>query len=102
MDKEKLKDLVLDARNDGYIVFEDIEGVQRCKLENFVKQPLEGQLYDINRDWATLLTFLGEQTWLNNAACVVLLEYYHNMCKELKEKLKVYEQQEAERPEEGR
>ena len=88
MDKEKLKDLVLDARKDGYIVFEDFEGIKKCSLEDFVKQPLDGQLYDINRDWAAIMAFLGEQTWLNNSACVILLEYYYNKCKELEAKLK--------------
>ena len=87
MDKEELKRLVMDEREKGFIVFETIEGLQKCELSEFVKQPLEGQLYDLNRDMATCLTFIGEPMWINNFACNSLLTYYYERCKELEKKL---------------
>ena len=66
-----------------------------------MKQPIEGQLYDINRDMATCLAFIDEPMGVNNFASMVLLRYYHDKCRKLERKLGEDEQQEAERPEEG-
>ena len=88
MKNKELAQLVLDEWKEGYIVFQTIEGIQKCKIEEFVKQPLEGQMYDINRDTVTILSFIDEPTWLNNWANSKLVEYYYNRCKELEAKLK--------------
>lgn len=87
MKKEELIELVLSERKKGFIVFETIEGLQKCELSNFTSQPIEGQLYDLNRDMATCLTFIGEPTWINNMGCNTLLTYYYERCKELEKKL---------------
>ena len=91
MDKEKLKDLVLDARRDGYIVFRTIEGLHKQKIDEFVKQPIYGQLYDINRDLATCLAFIDEPMGVNNLASHVLLRYYYDKCNKLEQMLEKYE-----------
>lgn len=87
MDKEELRKLILSERGSGFIVFETVEGLQKCELSEFVKQPIDGQLYDLNRDMATCLTFIGEPTWVNNLACNTLLTYYYDRIKELEKKL---------------
>lgn len=80
--KEELKNLILDAWKDGYVVFASIDGLRKQKLEDFIQQPLEGMLYDINRDAATILTFVYDPKWVNDFALTKLLEYYYNKCKE--------------------
>ena len=47
-----------------------IEGLMAVDLENFIKQPTEGILYDLNRDRATVLTFMreGNPKWINDYA----------------------------------
>ena len=80
--KEELKKLILDAWKDGYVVFASIEGLHRQKLEEFTQQPLDGMLYDINRDTSTISTFLDDPKWVNDFALTKLLEYYYNKCKE--------------------
>ncbi len=80
--KEDLKDMVLDAWKDGYVVFASIDGLRKQKLEDFTQQPLDGMLYDINRNAATILTFIDDPKWVNDFALTKLLEYYYNKCKE--------------------
>lgn len=48
--------LILDARREGRIVVNTIEGLMSSNLEEFLKQPIDGILYDLNRDEATTLT----------------------------------------------
>lgn len=83
--KEDLKNMVLDAWKDGYVVFASIDGLRKQKLEDFTSQPLDGMLYDINRDTATILTFIEDPKWVNDFALTKLLEYYYNKCKEYEE-----------------
>ena len=80
--KEDLKNLILDAWKDGYVVFASFEGLHKQKLEEFTKQPLNGMLYDINRNTATILTSIEDPKWVNDFALTKLLEYYYNKCKE--------------------
>ena len=79
---ESIRDKVLAEWDKGNLVYADIEGLKSIKLEEFIKQPLEGMLYDINRDTATILTFIDDPKWVNDIALTKLLEYYYNKCKE--------------------
>ena len=79
---ESIKDKVLEEWDKGNLVYADIDGLKSIKLEDFIKQPLEGMLYDTNRDIATILTFLDDPKWVNDFALTKLLEYYYNKCKE--------------------
>jgi len=79
---ETIRDKVLSEWDKGNLVFADTEGLKSIKFEEFIKQPLDGMLYDINRDTATILTFLDDPKWVNDFALTKLLEYYYNKCKE--------------------
>ena len=91
MAKEELQNIVMDEMRKGFIVYRTIEGLQKQELSEFVKQPLEGQLYDINRDMATCLAFIDEPMGVNNFASMVLIRYYYDKCKKLEEKLNNHE-----------
>jgi hypothetical protein len=80
--RKSVCDWVLSEWDKGNLVYADIEGLKSIKLEEFIKQPLEGMLYDINRETATILTFLDDPKWVNDFALTKLLEYYYNKCKE--------------------
>lgn len=77
-----IRDKVLAEWGKGNLVYADIEGLKSIKFEDFIKQPLEGMLYDINRNTATILTFIEDPKWVNDFALVKLLEYYYNKSKE--------------------
>ena len=86
MDKKEIRksvcDFVLSEWDKGNLVYADIEGLKSINFEEFIKQPLDGILYDINRETATIFTFIDDPKWVNDFALTKLLEYYYNKCKE--------------------
>ena len=54
---ESIKELVLKEEKKGFLVIAGFEGLQKAKLSEIVKQPVEGLLYDLNRNETTILTF---------------------------------------------
>jgi hypothetical protein len=81
---KSLKEIVLEAEKAGDIVFMTWDGLMRTKLDKFISQPTEGLLYDLNRDKATVLSFIDDpkrnKFWVNNYAAMLtiskLKEYY--------------------------
>lgn len=63
-----IKDLILKKAEEGKIVFMTLEGPMEADLDEFIKQPTEGILYDLNRDCATVLTFIEDPKWVNDFA----------------------------------
>jgi len=69
----KIKDKILKEYKNGNIVVAGIGGLQCMSLNEFIKQPIEGMLYDLNRDEATVLTFINDPKWVNDyAVCQVI------------------------------
>ena len=67
---KKLKDLILQKETEGKIVFMTAEGPHEADLEQFINQPTEGLLYDLNRDRCTVLAFIDDPNmkWVNDFA----------------------------------
>ena len=89
--RKSVCDWVLAEWDKGNLVYADVDGLKSIKFEEFIKQPLDGMLYDINRNIATILTFIDDPKWVNDFALVKLLEYYYNRCDEMEKKLNEYE-----------
>jgi len=69
----ELKDKILDEYKNGYVLTATPEGLQRTNLEEFLKQPIEGLLYDLNRSEEVVLTFIDDPKWINDyAVCKVI------------------------------
>ena len=79
---ESIRDKVLAEWDKGNLVYADIDGLRSIKFEEFIKQPLEGMLYDVNRCLPVVLTYIEDPKWVNDFALTKLLEYYYNKCKE--------------------
>lgn len=90
MEEKELAEKILAEYKKGNICYRTIDGIFEMPIEEFVKQPLEGMLYDINRDGATIITFLNDPKWTNDFALTKLLEYYYDRCKKLEKKLEGY------------
>ena len=71
--KPCLKDLVLQERDKGNVVFMTFDGAMSANLEKFLEQPADGVLYDLNRDGATALTFLDDPKWTNDFAVSLVI-----------------------------
>ena len=65
---EEIKSKILEEYEKGNIVVAGIEGLQVAPLSEFIKQPIEGMLYDLNRGEAVVLTFLPDPKWINDYA----------------------------------
>jgi hypothetical protein len=88
--KKKWSEIVLEAKDDGRVVFLCIDEVLTAPVKDIIKQPTDGLLWDLNRDEVTALTWMnkdGMTHWVNNFAVALVI-------KELKLQL---EQLEAER-----
>jgi len=67
-DAEIMRDLILKEYEKGKIIVATIEGLAEMSLNDFIKQETEGLLYDLNRDEATILTFIEDPKWVNDFA----------------------------------
>jgi hypothetical protein len=79
-DKKELQDKILEESKKGNVVFATFDGLMSAPLDEFLKQPTEGILYDLNRDAATVLSSLDNPKWINDFAVGLVIgklkEYY--------------------------
>lgn len=87
MDRKELIELLRKNTQEGKVMFENIEGLVSASLDEFIKQPAESMLYDLNRDMATCMAFIDKPTWINNYACCVVIKALKKRIEELESKL---------------
>ena len=83
-EQEKTLEYIREKEKEGKVSFMTIDGFYSCKLEDFIKQPAEGVLYDLNRDKATTLTIMPELRWINDYAVAVVINYLMSLIKDPK------------------
>lgn len=84
MSKE-LKDKILAEYEKGNVVVKGVEGLQVMPIKDFVsKQPADGILYDLNRDEATVLTFIDDPKWINDFAVAKTIRELMNQLADLR------------------
>ena len=72
--REKLRAYILSERGKGNIVFHGLPGeLMAAELGKFVEQPVEGMLYDLNREEEISLTFLDDPKWVNDFAVALVI-----------------------------
>lgn len=82
-----LKEMVLAEYTRGNIVVSRFDGLGVGNLEAIMQQPIEGILYDCNRDEGTILTFLNDPKWVNDYALMKICKHLYKENQELKEQL---------------
>lgn len=85
---EEIKSKILEEYKQGNIILMTFDGLKVGKLEDFIKQPTELMLYDLNRDEATVLTFINDPKWVNDYAVSKVIKALKNRVEELEGKLR--------------
>lgn len=81
MTEEQLKSIADTVRAEyskGNIVFWDCDNnLFTANLQDFMKQPVDWMLYDLNRSEEVILTFIDNPKWVNDyAMCKIVRELY--------------------------
>lgn len=74
MSDEDTKELILKKRAEGKVCLMTIEGLMSADVDEFIKQPADGILYDLNRGIETTLTIMPEKRWINDFAVAVTIQ----------------------------
>ncbi len=80
-----IKERILEEAKVGNIVISGFDGLSVWELSEIIKQPVEGLLYDLNRDPATILTFIEDPKWINDYACMQVIVALKERIEELKQ-----------------
>ena len=68
-----IKEKILDEYKKGNIVFASFDELMTAPINDFIDQPIEGILYDLNRSEEVVLTFIDNPKWVNDyAVCKVI------------------------------
>lgn len=76
---ENFKKLILDEYKKGNIVFMGVDEPLVCNLDKFLKQPIEGILYDLNRSEEVVLSFIEDPKWVNDYAVAKVIRRLKEM-----------------------
>ena len=71
MENTELLDKILELQKEGKIAFMTINGLVSADINSIIQQPVEGLLYDLNRDTASLMSLAKEgknKRWINDMA----------------------------------
>lgn len=80
MENKEILDKIIELKKVNKIVFMTEEGLMTSNIEDIINQPIEGLLYDLNRDDATLSTMANSKSlrWVNDMALVNVLKFIYN------------------------
>ena len=73
-----IKDKIFEEEKKGNIVINGACGLEVYSIREFVNQPTDGIIYDLNRDEATILTWIDDPKWINDYACAMVIRYLMN------------------------
>ena len=75
---EKRLEMVENVVKQGGIFFMTCDGIRSMKMEDFISQPADGILYDLNRDKATTVILAKDGTlgmrWVNDLAVAYVIK----------------------------
>src|SRR5687768_16719263 len=72
--KQSFREFVLEQSTKGNVVFAALDDYGVVPLEEFIKQPAEGILYDLNRLPEVVLTFIDDPKWINDFAVSMVIK----------------------------
>ncbi len=91
MSEKTNKELVLEGRDKGRVVFLQFDGegyaVMSAPIDEFIKQPADGILYDLNRLEEIALTYMEDPKWVNDFAVALTIRELHKRVERLQNDL---------------
>lgn len=94
-DKSDLKELVLEGRKKGKVVFLQYTGndfaVMSEPVTEFIDQPVDGILYDLNRLEEIALTYMDDPKWVNDFAVALTIRALKEEQAALEQQVERYE-----------
>lgn len=87
---DEIINLILEKAKENKVCYMTIEGVAIQNLDSFIKQPIDGILYDLNRDKSVILTHLRNENymkWINDYAVAMTIEYLKNKVETLEKEI---------------
>lgn len=88
MENNDIKKLVLEEEKKGNIVYNTPFGLYIAELDTFLSQSTESILYDLNRDFGTVLAQIDDIKWVNDYALSKVVVELKKRLAEAEEKLK--------------
>lgn len=85
---ENIKKLVLEEEKKGNIVYNTPFGLYSAELDTFLSQSTGSILYDLNRDFGTILAQIDDVKWVNDYALSKVVIELKKRLAEAEEKLK--------------
>ena len=73
-----LKKLVLQKPVEGKVVYLTHEGAESVPMDEFIQQPADGILYDLNRLEEIALTHMDDPKWVNDFAVALTIRALKN------------------------
>lgn len=85
--KKSTIEIIEEAEKNGKVCFMTVDGLYSANLVDFLEQPTEGLLYDLNRDKVTVLSWISADNpkWENDYAVSMVIEFLHKFYLEHKE-----------------
>lgn len=91
--KKKLSELIFAKKNEGKLIYYCIDSIVEADLKSICfDQPVDGLLWDLNRDIVTCLSLVEKSddiVWINNTASGIVIEYLRNQYDALQHRLDI-------------
>ncbi|MFA5177249.1 MAG: hypothetical protein WC440_03755 [Candidatus Omnitrophota bacterium] len=78
-ESQRILKLIETEKEKGNIVFNTIGGLMTVRLDDFIKQPVDGILYDLNRQELTSEAFLTDSKWINDYAVALVIRKLYDI-----------------------
>lgn len=85
--QKELRDMIVECNRNGEVVFSTLEGLASAKISDFIEQPADGILYDLNRLPEVVMTYISDPKWINDYAVALTIRALKDSIESLKYEL---------------
>ena len=82
------KEFIKNQAKQGNVIIRTMDGYEVYPIQNLINQPVEGLLYDLNRDEVSILAFIDDPKCVNDYACMAVIQELKRMVDDLEREKK--------------